>query len=252
MLETALEIDPVYIDAYSGLVWIYINHSRIRRTESDFNMAIKLSEKLRKLAPESAAGYTSMAAVYIFKKQYDQAYDYLKIAIARAPNSARLNYSIGFFYYKVGLYDRAIKYCARAMELDPLLLHPYLTTIRSLISGGNYQQAEYYLKKAIEIYPDQTRLISLFCQLYLRIKEYSQVQEWITRMEKVNPESGYVKRWKMILYAARGERKKALALQYRSSEGLALLGLKDDALAIMQENLNQDMNAYYYQYLINI
>ena len=251
MLETALEIDPAYIDAYSGLVWIYINHSRFRGTESDFNMAIKLSEKLRKLAPESAAGYSSMAAVYIFKKQYDQAYDYSKIAIARAPNSARLNYAIGFFYYKVGLYSRAIKYCARAMELDPLLLHPYLTTIRSLISGGDYKKAEYYLKKAIEIYPDQTRLILLFCQLYLRIKKYSQVQEWITRMEKVNPESGYIKRWKMILYAAKGERKKALALQYQSSEGFALLDLKEEALSIIQENQNKNKHYYGYLYLIN-
>ncbi|MCK4943793.1 MAG: tetratricopeptide repeat protein, partial [Candidatus Aminicenantes bacterium] len=251
MLETALEIDPNYIDAHSGLVWFYVNHSRFRRTESDFNMAIKLSEKLIKLAPESAAGYGSMAAIYIFKKQYDQAYDYLKIAIARAPNSARFNYGIGFFYYKVGLYRRAIKYCARAMELDPLLLHPYLTTIRSLISGGDYKKAEYYLKKAIEIYPDQTRLILLFCQLYLRIKKYSQVQEWITRLEKVSPETENIKRWKMILYAARGERKNALDLQYQDSMGFALLGLKEKALAIIQENQDKDKFHYDYLYFIN-
>ena len=100
MLETALELDPSYVDAYTGLVWIYVNHYVFRGSESDFNKAIKISEILKKLAPESAAGYGNMATVYLFKEQYDQAYDYLKIAIAKTPNSALLNYGIGFFYFR--------------------------------------------------------------------------------------------------------------------------------------------------------
>jgi len=251
MLETALEIDPGYIGAYSGLVWIYLNYYIFEQNESAFNMAVKISEKIKKLAPDSAAGYGSMAIVSFFKKEYDQAYDYSKIAIAKSPNSALLNYQIGFFSHKVGLYHRAIKYSTRAIELDPLLLHPYLTTSRSLLYSGNYKKAEYYLKKATDIFPDHPRLIDLFCQLYLRLKKYSQVQEWITRLEKVAPKYKNIKRWKMILYAARGERKKALALQYQSSAGYALLGLKEEVLAIMQEELNQNMDAYGYLYLIN-
>ena len=55
----------------------------------------------------------------------------------------------------------------------------------------------------------------------------------------------------MVLAAARGERKNALALQYQSSEGFALLGLKEKALAIIQENQDKDKFYYDYLYLIN-
>jgi serine/threonine protein kinase/Tfp pilus assembly protein PilF len=251
MLETALEIDPNYIGAYSGLVWVYTNHYIFRRTESDFNMALKIAGKIKKLAPDSAAGYGNMATLFLLKNKYDQAYDYNKTAISKAPNLALLNYSFGFFYHKVGLYQRAIKYCTRAMELDPLLLHPYLTTIRSLIYSGNYKKAGYYLKKVADIYPDHPRIIDVFCQLSFRMSNYGEVEQWIKKLEKVYPEYENIKRWKMILYAARGERKNALALQYQDSEGFALLGLKEKALAIIQENQDKDKFYYDYLYLIN-
>jgi len=250
MLETALEIDPAYIDAYSGLVWIYGNHYIYKRNESDFTMAQKISEKINKLAPDSAAGYANMAWVFLFKNEYDRSYDYLKKAASKAYNSPFFSFGTGFFYFRVGLYHRAIKYCARAMELDPLLLHPYLTIIRSLIYSGNYQQAEYYLKKAADFFPEDPRIISFFCRFTLRVVRYDEAELWIKKLEKMNPESGYIKKWKMMLYAARGERKKARALQYQSSDGFALLGLKEEALAIIQEN--QDKNKFYHEYLFFI
>ena len=55
----------------------------------------------------------------------------------------------------------------------------------------------------------------------------------------------------MILYAARGERKNALALQYQNSDAFALLGLKDEALALIQKNLDKDKYYYDYLFLVN-
>ena len=251
MLETALEIDPDYIGAYTGLVWIYTNHAIFSGTDSDFDLATKVSEKIKILAPDSADAYASMATVFIFKKKYDRAYEYIKTAVAKIPNNALTNYSFGFFFYRVGLYHRAIKYCTRAMELDPLFLHPYLTITRSLIYSGNYKKAEHYLKKVAEIYPEHPRVLDIFCRFNFVKKKYSQVQELITRLENTHPEYGNIKRWKMILYAARGERKNALALQYQNSDAFALLGLKDEALALIQKNLDKDKYYYDYLFLVN-
>jgi len=251
MLEKALEIDPNYISAYIGLVWFCSNHYFLKGNKSAFNMALKLSEKIKELAPDSAEGYESMGAVSLMKEKYDQAYEYQKKAISKAPNSARLNYTSGVFFSMVGIYHRAIKYCTRAMELDPLFFWPYATTIRSLIYSGNYHRAEYYLKKAVEIYPDHPLIIRFYCRLTLRTTRYAEAEQWINRLQKLYPKDRTLERWKMILYAARGEREKPLALKYQSTDAFAILGLKDEALAIIQENQNKDKYLYTYLYLIN-
>jgi len=251
LLETALEIDPNYLGAYSGLAWLYTNHYIFKRNKSDFDLALKISEKMKKMAPDSAEGYGSLGAIYNLQQDFDRAYEYLKIAVSKTPNSARANYGFGWFFHRLGLYQLAFKYCTRAMELDPLFLHPYITTIRDLIYSGKYQQAEYYLKKAIEIYPDHPRIIEFTCRLQLRLARYEEAKQSIKRLEQVYPGDEDTKRWKMILYAARGERKKALALKYQSSEGFALLDLKEEVLSIIQKNQTENQYYYSYLYLIN-
>jgi non-specific serine/threonine protein kinase len=251
LLETALEIDPNYLGAYSGLAWFYTNNYIYRRNESDFDLALKLSLKIRKMAPDSAEGYASLGVIYNVKQDFDRAYKHLKTAVAKTPNSARVNFGFGWFFHRLGLYQLAFKYCTRAMELDPLFLHPYMTTIRDLIYSGNYIRAEYYLKKASEIYPDHPRIIEFTCRLQLRLARYEEAEQSIKRLEQVYPGYKYTTQWQMILFAARGERQKALALQYQDSRGYALLDLKEEALAFIQKNQTENQYYYSYLYLIN-
>jgi non-specific serine/threonine protein kinase len=259
MLEKALEIDPEYVDAYSGLVWCYVNHFIFKREASDFEMFVSYAEKIKNLAPESADAHGNMAMVFLLRKKYDQAFEYQKKAISKAPNSATLNYKSGYFYLKLGLYQQSIKYCTRAMDLDPLFFHSYATTIRSLIYRGQYQEAAQYLNKAAELFPDHPLILNFYCMLNLRLSKYDEAEQWLIKLEKVFPDyknietwrAIRVKKWRKILHAARGETNKALAMPVQSPEAFSLLNQKDDAIKIMQENLKKNQNAYRYINLIN-
>ncbi len=252
MFKKALEIDPDYARAYSGLSWAYGNHYIVTRDINYFNLALKFARKARELAPDSSEGYWGgIGHSYAMMKKYDLAYIEFKKALQKAPNSAILNFTTGFYYHRMGLYHQALKYCTRAIELDPLLLLPYTTIARSFIYLRNYSQSVRYLKKASEFFPGQTNLIRLYCIHYLRVKNYDKAEEYIDKLEKGKMRFRSTKAQKAILFAARGEKKKALAQKTQSSRVYSLLGMQDKAIAMMQKSLKKSKDAYNYLYLIN-
>ncbi|MBW1764509.1 MAG: tetratricopeptide repeat protein, partial [Deltaproteobacteria bacterium] len=225
----------------------------IKRDINYFNQALKFARKARELAPDSPEGYKGgIGHSYAVMGKYGLAYIEFKKALQKAPNSAILNFTTGFYYHRMGLYHQALKYCTRANELDPLLLLPYNTIARSFMYLKNYKQSARYLKKESDLFPDQPYLIRLYCTFYLRMKNYDKAEECIDKLEK-----GYVsfksttKTQKAILFAARGEKKKALALGAQSATVYSLLGMQDKAIAIMQKSLKKSEDAYNYLYLIN-
>ena len=73
----------------------------------------------------------------------------------------------------------------------------------------------------------------------------------IDKLEKGVTRIKISKRQKAILLAARGEKKKALALGVESSQVYSLLGMKDNAIKILQKLLKRNEDAYEYLYLRN-
>ncbi|MCK4890634.1 MAG: hypothetical protein KAS97_11935, partial [Candidatus Aminicenantes bacterium] len=236
MFNKALEIDPNYARAYSGLSWVYGNHYIFKRDINYFDLAFQFARKARELAPDSPEGYGGgIGHSYSMMRKYDKAYIEFKKAIQKAPNKAILNYTIGFYYIRMGLYHHAIKYCSRAIELDPLLLLPYITKARCFIYLRNYEQSARFLKKTSEISPDQPYLNRLYTILYLWMKNYDKAEEYIDKLEKGKISFQTTKYQKAILFAVRGEKKKALALGVESSSVNSLLGKKDNAIKLIQE-----------------
>ncbi len=252
MFKKALEIDPNYARAYGGLSWAYGNHYIVNRDIKYFNLALKFARKTRELAPDSPEGYGGgIGHSYSMMGKYDLAYFEFKKALQKAPNNAILNFTIGFYYHKMGLYHQALQYCTRAIELDPLLLLPYITKARSSVYLRNYGQSVQYLNKALDFFPDQKYLIRLYCTHYLWMKNYDKAEKYIDMLEKGEVSFRTTKEQKAILFAARGEKKKALVLGVESCQVYSLLGKKDNAIKLMQKELKKKEDDYTYLYLIN-
>jgi serine/threonine protein kinase/Tfp pilus assembly protein PilF len=251
MLNKALEIDPAYTGAYESLAWIYLNHYVFMQDETDLARALDTLAKLKQSAPDSPEYYGYMAMVFLFKGDFDLAYENCVQAVTRMPNAPDINYGFGFFFFRMGLYPQAVKYCSRAMENNPLFLHAYLTAIRCSIYSGNYKAAASYLKKTSELFPGQLMLLDHFCRYTLYTKQYDQAEQWIKKLENTQPLYENIKRWKMILYALRGDRDRALILNVQSEEGYAILNLKEEAVDLMLENINKEKDYYSYLSLIH-
>jgi len=251
MLEKALELDPTYVKCYTGLVWTYTSHLMYTGSKGDLNEVLKLSKKLEEIAPDSIRGHVVLGIYYALKNDFDRSFARIKSAWKISANDAELSYVIAFFYYRAGLYRKAIKFSDRSIDLDPLMSHSYMTPILSSTYLKEYSRAEAYIKKAAELRKDHPFILLSKGMVYLRTGKYERVEKILVKLREVNHNPENVSSLQAVLYALRGKRNKVLELNHTSSGAFAILGLKDRAIAIIEKSLepNKDFNKYLY--LIN-
>ncbi len=252
MLEKALELDPTYAKGYIGLVWAYTSHVMYTGNQEDLKEVLKLSKKLEQIAPDSTRGHFVLGMYYTLKKDFDRAFAHLKKAWTISSNDADLSYMIGFFYYRAGLYKKAIRFCDRSIEIDPLMPHSYVTPILCSIYLKEYRRAEYYIKKAAELHKEHPVLQLFICGFYLRTGQNERAEKILEKLRAVKQYTENIHRLQAILYALRGERNKVLELNHTSSQAFAILGLKDRAITIIEKDLESNKDSYRYLYIINL
>jgi serine/threonine protein kinase/Tfp pilus assembly protein PilF len=251
MMEKAVSLDPTFVKGYVGLVWLHVSHLLYTRNQADLMEIQKFSTKLEEIAPESAQGQFSLGLFYTLKKDFDRAFDHFKKAWVKSSNDANISYSIGFFYYQLGLYRKALKFCDRAIALDPFLSHSYVTPILCSTYIKEYRRAESYFGKVSELHKDHPVLLQFMCRLYLRIGNYEKAEEIFEKLREVQNTPEDIYPLHAILYALKGDRDKALELDQTSSQVFAILDLKDRTIEIMQKSLESNEDAFDYLYLIN-
>jgi len=251
MLEKALELDPTYVKGYTGMAWAYTSHLMYTGNQEDFKEVLKLSKKLEKIAPDSIRGHIVLGNYYALKNDFDQSFAHLKRAWKIFSNDAEISYSIGFFYYRVGLFRKALRFCDRSIDLDPRISHSYATPILCSIYLEEYRRAESYIKKAAELRKGHPFILLFTCMVYLRTGQYERAEKILVKLREVNHNPGNIQALQAVLYALRGERNKVLELNYTSSAAFAILGLKDRAITIIQKSMDSNPDSNKYLFLIN-
>lgn len=84
------------------------------------------------------------------------------------------------------------------------------------------------------------------------MKRYDKAEEILARGEKTNPNADWVRKYRAILAAIKGEKEKALGL-YKNSEVYSLLGMKDEAFGELNKEIRGSLPYPYifYQDLIH-
>jgi len=83
--------------------------------------------------------------------------------------------------------------------------------------------------------------------LNIMMKRYAKAEELVARGEKTTPDADWVKKYRALLFAVKGEGNKALAL-YTNSEIFALLGLKDEAFRELDKEIRGSLSNPYIFY----
>ena len=138
---------------------------------------------------------------YIYSNQIGEASKYLDNAIAAAPNVSQYHYVKGNIEERLGKMDEAIKSFEKAIELDPKLADAYGGVGRVIFNQGVevlnnavtikenklyqkekdkadaiFKQSMPYLKKAVELNPQDTDFKNALKQLYYRLDMQTEYQ----------------------------------------------------------------------------
>jgi serine/threonine protein kinase/Tfp pilus assembly protein PilF len=251
IFNKALEIDPEYPMAYTGLNWAYQHHNQITGSKKYLPLVIQNCEKAYELDQNNADSNAGKAWMYYLSRDYAQSYQYYKKGLEIDPNRGILNHVVGVFYQSIGLIHQAIDYLSRAVELDPfyMLAHSYRSKL--LIYLNEFKKAEHSIEKAMEVEPDNFWSLVDKCLLYIMKEKIAEAEILLGRVEKVNPGYSVIPFYKSIIFAVKGDKNRALALK---KNGLiySLLGMRDKAIKYIEDQAAKEYEQYQYSYLLLI
>ncbi len=248
MFRKAKEADPDYVLTHTGLSWAYQHHNQITGNRKDLAQVKKNIEMAYKLDPNMGETNGALAWVYHRQGEYEKAHQYYKRALEINPNIPPLNHIIAFFLRDLGLFHLAVEYSTRNIELDPFFLPSHSLRTRCLMSIGQLKNALMNIKKALDLETDNFWSLLDYCILSIMKREMGKANDLLDRAEKINPTYPSIRFYRALMYAGKGDKDKALAL---SKNGIiySLLGMKDEALQYITNEVKKDYEHFQYTYL---
>lgn len=248
MFRKAKEIDPDYVLTHTGLSWAYQHHYLITGRRRDLARVKKNIEMAYKLDPNRGETNAGLAWIHYRQDQYEKAYQSFKRAFALNPNTPQLNHIIAFFLRDLGLFHLAVEYSTRNIELDPFFLPSHSLRARCLMFTGQLKEAFRNIEKAFEMEKDNFWSELDYCILSIMKKEIDKANELLDRAEKINPGYPSIRFYKALMAAANGKKDKALALD-KNGVIYSLLGMKDEAIKYIADEIKKDYEHFQYTYL---
>jgi serine/threonine protein kinase/tetratricopeptide (TPR) repeat protein len=244
MFDRAVEFDSNYALAYAGLAWAYQHHYISTDNLQDFLKVKENMEVAYKLDPEHPLVLACKSWVELGGGNGKEAFDSLRKAMAINPNIAELNFSIGVICRFSGLSQLAIKYLARAHELDPYYLYSLVGYAANHFFIGELEEALPLFEKVYAMGPDDPIVAQFYSAFCIMKGDFTKAQNIISRWERIYPGDEGISDLSAYLHAAKGEREKALQLEpqtYWYSYVYAELGMAEEAVEYIKKFLDRQV-----------
>ena len=148
----ALEIDSNYLAAYSALGALFVNTNQQERAIAEYN---KIVEK----RPDNATAYTLIGMLEFSRQNIDAAVDNYRKALARDENSVFAANNLAWLYavYGKGNMDEAVRLAQTAVQSNPGVPSFADTLGWVYYKKGLYGAAAEQLKKAVSVDEEAAR-----------------------------------------------------------------------------------------------
>jgi TolB-like protein/Flp pilus assembly protein TadD len=155
-LQQAIDLDPGYALAYSGLAFYYVQSlDQILPPKEAMPKSREAAVKALALDDSLAEAHVSLAYVYW---QYDWDWPRAEHEFHRAleldPNNADTHGPYGFFLSLTGRFDEGLAEVKKAAELNPLSIETGLYEAPSYYLARRYDEAINRAQKVIDLAPD--------------------------------------------------------------------------------------------------
>ncbi len=264
MYQKALEIDPDYVLAYWGFGNLY--EARFVYTDDRRHLDSMLGyfEKAFDIDPDLPEANLGLGWGYFYKEDMDSAYQSFKRALELEANNFSIHFHTGGFLKSIGLYRQAIKFYRKAIKLDPNSIISYDLLAICLMYMKEFQEGIGIIERALEIEPEDPDLHLNYARLLLMMGKYEDAEIEIDRADSLRPGIPKTQWHRAMIWAAKGEKEKALELlkdsspiSYYSTIVRSALGMKDETIRSIKEGIERgfyEAQDYLYAYpiLINI
>jgi serine/threonine protein kinase/Tfp pilus assembly protein PilF len=257
MFKKAIQTDKNYALAYAGLAWAHFHYmvntgdrKGLELWKENMNLAYQLD-------PNSALINAGMGLSCIYNQEHNRTYKFFKRALKINPNLSEVHQTIGFVFCRWKLYKKSLPYLRRAIELDPFYIWSRSHLANALSYLGEFEKADIYFQQNLELDPNDIRHFCYYAVQFMKIKQFEKAEGLIEKAKKIlllHPKSSFanILYYQGLLFAARGEKEKALAIYKQPSSTIySLLGMKDEAIKRLNEYTTESKRPQYLDLIHN-
>lgn len=213
MFKQALEIDPHFANAWSGLAFAsvilpnYYTGANSHELVSDAQEAIN---KALELDPQNAEAYAARGRIQDrFTHQLAEAHDSYQRAMQLAPNNAGIANLYGDYFTAIGDFKNAEIMERKAAELDPLSAINYSDLAFLYIMMHRHEEALNNARIAADLSPQSADQQDALIVTLIVSGNFNAADELIDRVSlELTADSGHVSRWRCLYYYYLGDRNK--------------------------------------------
>jgi len=188
LYERAIELDPTFARAYSGLAMLHFHRFKIYLTETFDNIADRthqLAQRAVQLDPDDYLAHWVLGRLYGYSGKQSQSLAEFARALSINPNDANVHADFADFLVYCGQPKEALEHCQRAIRLNPNCPDWYWWNLGfSNFHLGRYDQALEALKNMTS--PGQAR--RLLCAVYAHLGALDDARATGTDFLHDNPE----------------------------------------------------------------
>lgn len=250
--KRAVELDPQFALAYSGLGACYAN--RIFKgmgAAEDYTYAEAAFSKAFKYDPNVVEARVLMVLIYLSRGEKKKARAEIKILQQQFPNDAPLYFVKGIMHRLDGEYDSSLKAWQKLSKFDPIaVVVSSYNRARIFLYKGDYDQAIRELDAGAKVEPNHP-LIRIFRSfVYYYQGKVDEAIEIIRDVLEKNPKMDGIRPIYAVFLATKGKKEEALAqitnetralakadhdMSYWLAQAYAVLGEKDEAFKWLEK-----------------
>ncbi len=234
--QQAIDLDPNFAEAYSGLADSYI-FLVITDNLSPADGAAKALDSARRavsLGEDVAESHNSLANVMMnFQWNWSGAEPEFKRAIELNPSYSNQHRIYAAFLVAVGRRAEAWEQINQAMHTDPLSLPNNAEVVRTLYYAREYDQAIQQAQKALQLDPSYYRVHFWLARVYAQKKMYDEAIAESSKVLKALPDSNLGLTELAYSLAAAGRKNEARNILHRLEERSKNAFVPDYDLAVI-------------------
>ena len=199
----ALELDPFVAEAHAVLATVKVKHDRDpRAAEQSFERAIALN-------PNCAMAYSRYTLFLVAMGRLKDALQHAKRAQELDPVSPDANASLANVLYLARDYDEAIRYCERALALEPTFLEALVLLGLSYEQKGMFAEAIGQFRKAKDANPESTEPLELLAHASASIGQIDEARALLSELQSSAKPNGLHPYHVALIYAALNQKELA-------------------------------------------
>ena len=184
--EESIEILERAVDEGRQSADVNYNLGFTYREMGNWDDAIEAFSSVVNENPSDVLAYNHLGAIYLEKKDYQKSIAAFRRGLQIDPNHPILNYNLARCFDKAKMYTDAIRCYENALKAKPGWVDAIKDFSGLLVKCQKSKEASDLVKHSIELYPNDTKLLSMLGKIYMEQFDFDSAEKTFKRAKKVD------------------------------------------------------------------